>query len=356
MHDADKINKKNVLKYAGAFMAWVIGSGFATGQEILQFFSSFGYFSYIEILINLAAFLLIGTTILNVGYDHRDTPDFNHFKYFCGEKLGSFYSWCIPITLLLVMSVLISGAGATLSEYYGVNHYVGAAIMAAMVLLAYLAGFDNLVRIVSLIAPAIIVFSLFVGAYTVIRDFGHMSDINSYSAVLSRSQNSPSWIISGILYIPLQFLCGSKYFTAIGASADNRNDARLGAVVGSVTLILSIAVMSTAIMLNGGNTAALAIPTLFLAKKISYVLGAFFSVFLILGIFSSCAAMMWTVCDFFTSAGVKHRKLFAIAIASLTFLLGLCPFSGLVAIFYPLIGCLGLIFVICVLCKRKSLP
>ena len=40
------INFKKVFKTAGAFMAWVIGSGFATGQEVLQFFSSYGYHSY----------------------------------------------------------------------------------------------------------------------------------------------------------------------------------------------------------------------------------------------------------------------------------------------------------------------
>lgn len=356
MNDVNKVNKKNVLKYAGAFMAWVIGSGFATGQEILQFFSSFGYYSYLEILINLAGFLLIGTALMQAGYDNKDIKDFNHFKYFCGRGLGGFYTWCIPITLLLLMSVMISGAGATLAEYYGMNHYVGAALMAGMVLIAYLAGFDNLVRIVSFIAPAIIAFSLFVGTFTVIRDCGHMTSIDSYQPLLSKSQNSPSWIISGVLYIPLEFLCGSKYFTALGASADSRKDARWGAITGSIVLIFSIAVMSTAIMLNGENTAALSIPTLFLAKKISYTLGAFFSVFLILGIFSSCSAMMWSVCDFFTSTGVKHRKLFAVGVAVLTFLLGLCSFSGLIGMFYPLIGCLGLIFVVCVLFKKKSLP
>lgn len=41
-----------VIKYTGAFVAWVIGSGFATGQEALQFFSSYGYLSYGVLLIN----------------------------------------------------------------------------------------------------------------------------------------------------------------------------------------------------------------------------------------------------------------------------------------------------------------
>ena len=34
----NSVDFKKVLKTAGAFMAWVIGSGFATGQEVLQFF------------------------------------------------------------------------------------------------------------------------------------------------------------------------------------------------------------------------------------------------------------------------------------------------------------------------------
>jgi uncharacterized membrane protein YkvI len=351
MQENNSVSKGTILKFAGAFMAWVIGSGFATGQEILQFFSSFGYYSFIEILINLAGFLLIGTLILKNGYDHRGVENFNHFKYYCGNILGTFYSWAIPITLILSMSVLISGAGATLSEYYGVNHYVGAAIMAAMVLAAYLAGFDNLVKVVSLIAPAIIGFSLFVGIFTICRDHGNFDKIGSYAPVLSKSQNSPFWLLSGILYIPLQFIGGSKYFTALGASAPDRRVAKWGAIIGSLGLIISVLVVSTAIMLNGNNAAALAIPTLFLATKISFILGGFFSVCLILGIFSSCAAMMWTVCDFFTSVGVKHKKPFAVGVAAFTFFLGLFSFSGLISVFYPLIGYLGLIFVGCVIWK-----
>jgi uncharacterized membrane protein YkvI len=41
MNVRDKYSNKAVIKYTGAFIAWVIGSGFATGQEALQFFSSY---------------------------------------------------------------------------------------------------------------------------------------------------------------------------------------------------------------------------------------------------------------------------------------------------------------------------
>ena len=132
----DSCDIRAVIKFAGAFIAWIIGSGFATGQEILQFFTSYGYYSYGVVLLNLLGFLFLGQVLLTTGYDHRDERDFNHFIFFCGKKAGRFYSWLIPVTLLMIMAVLISGAGATLSEYYGINRYLGSVIMAVMVLCA----------------------------------------------------------------------------------------------------------------------------------------------------------------------------------------------------------------------------
>ena len=37
-----RIDYRNVIRISGAYVAWVMGSGFATGQEILQFFTSYG--------------------------------------------------------------------------------------------------------------------------------------------------------------------------------------------------------------------------------------------------------------------------------------------------------------------------
>jgi len=154
---------RNVVTFAGAFIAWIIGSGFATGQEILQFFTSYGYYSYGVVLLNLLGFLFLGQVLFTTGYAHREEENFNHFTFFCGKNVGRFYSWLIPVTLLMIMAVLISGAGATISEYYGINRYLGSMIMAVMVLCAYLTGFEKMVRIVSTIGPVIIVFTLMWG-------------------------------------------------------------------------------------------------------------------------------------------------------------------------------------------------
>ncbi len=347
---------KNIMKYAGAFIAWVIGSGFATGQEILQFFGSYGYWSFAVVGINLLGFLLIGKVMLTKGYEHRALADFNHYEYYCGKWVGKVYAVVIPITLVLLIAVLISASGATLAQYYGVNRYLGAAMMAALVLVAYLSGFEKMIKLVSSIGPVIIVFSIFVGLYTVLRDFRSISDIQNHTAVLATYRAAPHWAISAVLYLSLNFLCGGTYYSALGASAQSYQTAKWGAIVGAVILVLTIAVMNLAIVLNAGEAGVLSVPTLYLATKISDVFGAIFTLVLMLGMFASCVTAVWSFCIGFFKTDRRKNRLFSVGTMAVCLGLGFFPFGKLMAVVYPMIGYIGLFFIACVIAKgwRKN--
>lgn len=346
-----KLSKKNIFHIAGAFIAWVIGSGFATGQEVLQFFSSFGSWSYGVVGINLIGFMVVGYFLMKTGFEHKTDGTFHHFQYFCGKRLGTVYSWLTTGTLMLLIPVLLSGAGATLYEYYGINKYLGSAVMALFVLTAYLIGFERLIKIVSSVGPIIIAFSLLVGSVTVLCDYQQFENVPEYAKNLSNNQSAPNWILSAILYLGLNFFPGSTYFTQLGRSSFSKKELRYGAVIGASVLILSITIMSTAILLNGNATARLDIPVLYLARKLSYVLGAVFSITLILGIFSSCSVMMWSVCSRFTFGGKRGNVLCSVGIISIAYIISLFSFGRLVSVFYPIVGYIGLIFIGCVIYK-----
>ncbi|MGX8773838.1 MAG: YkvI family membrane protein [Bacillota bacterium] len=342
-------SKATVIRIAGAYVAWVMGSGFATGQEILQFFTSYGYTSVILIAMNLAGFLLIGPMILQAGFENGDE---SHFRYFCGKGLGTFYDWFLPVSMFAGMVILISGAGATLHEYYGLNHYVGALIMAAAALAAYVAGFQRFVRVVSFIGPAIIAFIVVIGAVTLFRDWGGLAFVNDYPEEMAAKQPVTFPWLSGLLYISYNLCGGSKYYSALGRSANTAREAVWGAVIGTIALMAAILLMNCAMLTDIGHTAVQDVPTLFLTRKISYSLGAVFSIILIMGIFASCSAMLWTVSEKFVRQGSAKSRLFAACVTLAAFLLGLLPFAALVGKIYTVLGYAGLLFAGCVTYRR----
>lgn len=351
-----KYNMKAIIKYAGAFIAWVVGSGFDTGQELLQFFASYGFASYGVVLINLFGFLLIGKILMTKGFDYRDDKDFNHYKYYCGKKLGAIYSLIVPLTLLAAMTVLIAASGATLYEHYGINSTLGSAAMALAVLIAYLVGFENLVKVVSKIGPIIIMFALVVGTISIVRDFSSFGEIEDHLPLLELSQPAPNWIISGILYVSFTFFVGAPYYCALGKSAQSRSDAKWGAIVGALALCLVIAIINTAILLNAETAASLYVPTLYLTQRISPMLSTLFSILLILGIFSSCSTMMWSFCSKMFKEGSWKNRLIATITAIVVFTVGLFfSFRELLGILYPINGYIGLIFIVCVIFKSLKM-
>lgn len=336
-------NRGTVIRIAGAYVAWVMGSGFATGQEILQFFTSYGYTSVALVGMNLIGFLLIGPMILQAGFQNSGT-EISHFRYFCGKRIGTLYDWFLPASMFAGMVILISGSGATLHEYYGLNHYVGALIMAAAALTAYVAGFQRFVKVVSFIGPTIIAFTVFVGVVTLIRDWDGLAYVNDFPREMEARQPVPFPWLSGLLYISYNLCGGSKYYTALGGSAPTEREAVRGAVIGSAALMAAILLMNCAMLTDIGQTAVQDVPTLYLTRKISYSLGAVFSIILIMGIFSSCSAMLWTVSEKFVTQGTSGSYIFAACTCVAAFLLGLLPFAELVGTVYTILGYAGIVF------------
>ena len=56
----------STLKVAAAYIGTVVGAGFATGQEILQFFNRFGVMGLVGIVIATIMFVVFGYLIMDL--------------------------------------------------------------------------------------------------------------------------------------------------------------------------------------------------------------------------------------------------------------------------------------------------
>jgi hypothetical protein len=68
----EKTSLRRILTYAGTIVAFLIGSGFATGQEVLQSFSSHGYWGIFGTgTLVLVLMTCVAVELLSVGQARR---------------------------------------------------------------------------------------------------------------------------------------------------------------------------------------------------------------------------------------------------------------------------------------------
>ena len=58
---------RKILKMGSAFIGIIVGAGFASGQEILQYFTSFGMLGIAGAIVSTALFAYLGMALTRIG-------------------------------------------------------------------------------------------------------------------------------------------------------------------------------------------------------------------------------------------------------------------------------------------------
>lgn len=177
-------------------------------------------------------------------------------------------------------------------------------------------------------------------------------DLNVDVTPIANMRSSANWWISGILYASYNIFGAIPFLTTMGAGSTSAKEVKLGGILGGVVLMTAVLFMNAALLLRVDEIAQFAVPTLRLAKDISPVLGALFSVVLLCGIFSTAAPMMWTVCSKLAPVGTKKSIIIAAVLTAAAFGLGQLPFGTLVGFIYPYTGYLGILLLVCLAVQR----
>ena len=148
-----KVSLRNVIIFAGAYCAFSIGSGYATGQEILQFFGAFGPQGIIGCFVSMLIFAFLGGALMQKGYDLKLKYHTQVFHYYCGKYIGTFLEWVTILFLFSVVSIMIAGTGAVASEYFALPGDVGSVFMALLCILSILLGLMRLADVIGSMGP-----------------------------------------------------------------------------------------------------------------------------------------------------------------------------------------------------------
>ncbi|MGO2547019.1 YkvI family membrane protein [Mammaliicoccus vitulinus] len=333
---------------ASAFIGVIVGAGFASGQEVLQYFTSFGVMGIFGGIITTALFAYVGMMLVWLGSKMKTDSHKEVIHKVTGKSaFGSIVGWTIDLVIIFTLFgvgvVMLAGAGSNLSQQFGLAPIIGTLIMTVLILLAGMLKVEGVVKVIGNITPFLIVFIVIISVYsffTVDTSFAELNKISdSYSSTL------PNWFIASINYASFNTAVGASMAIVMGGAEKDSKIAGMGGLLGGLALGVMIILSHLAIFSKLDTVGDLDMPMLGIVNEISPILGVFMAIVIFGMIFNTGLGMFYAFASRFTFVGTNSFKIFYIVSVIVGLGLSSVGFTDLVAIFYPLIGYLGLVLI-----------
>lgn len=355
----NKVHWGRVLSYAGAFIAFLIGSGFATGQEVTQYFSAYGFKGILGVAVVFLLFLYVGISFMTVGQERNFKNGNEIYRYYCGKVIGTFYDYFSIAFIYMSFIVMVGGAGAAVNQQYGLPVPVGGIALGLISGITVIFGLGKIVDVISKIGPAIIALTLLLGIAAIIKNPEGLTNANSILAEIDILKASTNWLFAAFSYVGFCMLWLAGFLTSLGSTSKSKKESVLGISIGALGFGIALAIIALGILANIEELQGSMVPTLALAESIHPYLALVFSVIVIAGIYTTSVPLLWQVVARFTEENTNQFKILTAVLSVVGIFAGLVlPFDRLVNIVYVVNGYIGivlLVFMIAKSIKKKSI-
>lgn len=333
-----------IIKVALAFVGIIIGAGFASGQEVMQYFVAFGINGLWGAVISAVVMTVMAVIILQLGSYFRAGEHGEVFRRVSHPVFSRLLDLGVVLTLFSTGVVMFAGAGANLNQQWGLPLGVGAFIMVVLVLAAGMLDVDKVTTVIGAITPFILVFITIASVYTIISgDFSSIDQLNRASEEVSTTL--PNWFVAGVNYTSFNLMVAVSMAVVIGGNMFNPRVAGRGGLLGgliySVLLIVSAVTLFLMVETIGGDD----VPMLSIINELNPALGQVMAVVIYGMIFNTALGMFYALGRRLTATRPgRFRPVYAVAVL-VGFVLSFVGFRELVGYVYPVLGYMGLLLI-----------
>ncbi|NPC92325.1 hypothetical protein HOO54_08830 [Bacillus sp. WMMC1349] len=232
-------SKGSALQLAFVYVGTVVGAGFATGREIVEFFLKFGWTGLAGILISGMMFTFLGAKIMLIStrINAKSYQELNKFLF--GKTLGKIINVFLLLILLGVTSVMLSGAGAIFKEQLGLSNQMGMLVTIVLSLFVMMCGVKGIFSVNLIVVPLLLLFS------TIVLFDSFIFDDPSLHFPLGLSAN-PEWLLSAVSYGAFNLSLAQAVLVPLASEIKSEAIIKKGAIIGGclLTLILTASFLS----------------------------------------------------------------------------------------------------------------
>jgi uncharacterized membrane protein YkvI len=165
-----KTTISGAVQIAAVYVGTVVGAGFATGKEIVEFFVQYRFFGFIGIGISGLLFIWLGTKmmILSKAIGAKSYRDLNEWLF--GKSVGAVVNFLMMIVLFGVTSVMLSGSGALFKEQLGVPYQIGIFFTIILTVLIMIFGIKGVMGVNMFVVPMMVAFSMIGAGHVILSE------------------------------------------------------------------------------------------------------------------------------------------------------------------------------------------
>ncbi len=347
-----KDKKITTFQVAGTYIGTIVGAGFASGQEMLQFFVSFGKKGLLGILIVTFLFIYFGYMIMELGWKLNVSSHLPIVKKVCGKYISVFSDIVITFFLFGALTAMIAGSGALFHQEFNLHPLLGSFFMATITVITVLGGFNSIINSISIVVPFLILSAIIV-SIAALLSAPPLSEVTLNC--IERPILLRNWLWSSILYISYNIVPSISILGPLGKQAHDRKIIKNGAILGGIGLGIGAIAIFLALYVNADSIKHLEIPMIMVARRISPLVQGIYAVVLLAEIYTTAVGDLYgfaaRICDLTT----KKATLIVLICSVLAFFSSLTGFSNLVKYMYPAVGYCGVITLMCLVYhKHKS--
>lgn len=338
------MNIKKIVTIALAYIGVLVGAGFASGQEIMQYFISFGYQGIWGAIIAAVLFAITGLIILQLGSYYFADEHMEVLDRITQPWVAKLLDFSITFTCFCIGFVMIAGAGSNLQQQFGLPLWVGAVIMAALMIVVGMFDVEKVTNVIGAITPFMILFMVIASIYAITQtDFTQLEEIDQVARTYSSTL--PNWWLSSLNYVAMSLMCAVSMAIVMGGVLVDVRVARYGGLIGGMTVGGLVLILVFALYFQAGSVRGADLPTLALVNKINPKLGTIMSIVVLGMIFNTRVSMYYALTARLTRKHPKYFKPALIVLVLVGFGLSFFGFKTLVGYLYPLIGYIGLVLI-----------
>lgn len=356
-------NWKTILTVGGAFAAYCIGAGFASGQETLQYYGSWGgSYPFILPAVTFVLLALFCYGTYRTGCIKR-FPDPNAaYGYYCGKVLGKVLDIFCTISIALSTLIMFAGSGATVNQYLGIPVWVGTLVMGIVSVVVVCLGLEKVTNVLGFVGTLIILIMAFAGVYcfctadmSIMEAQQNVQQYVDQGVILqAKFLGIDSPVLSVVSLVGAYITLGLAFNVSLGTRCRNQKEVLGSSIASAAFFCVGLCMVLFTIILNLDYIAGIKaqVPMLAAIQNMLPKLALPFSIVILLGVFTTITGYLWAFGRRFAEDRTKKQRIIVIVVAVAgVSVASFIPLSKLVNLIYPLIGAAGIVIFAGILLK-----